>query len=144
MYQLLGLTVALMALYGAGFLTLALELLPTHPLADLLETTPGCKLHTTGLSVYDSRRLVSGGIMMAGAGLSQRSALWLRRIWSVVAIASVLLAPFNFALALDMALALALLYTLAASRRQIEASVFFAFGKWIGADRHRYGRAASA
>ena len=63
--------------------------------------------------------------MMAGAGMSQRGARWLRRIWTALAIVSVILAPFDFDLALDLSLALALLFTLMASRRNVEATVFF-------------------
>lgn len=124
-YQLLDLIVALLLLYGAGFLASASELLPARPLGDLLEPT---RVETFTERVFQLAilsALVSGGIMMAGAGMSQGNTLWLRRIWTALAIVSVFLAPFNFVLALDLALALALLYTLAASRRNERASVVF-------------------
>ncbi|MCY3867370.1 MAG: hypothetical protein OXG68_18190 [Chloroflexi bacterium] len=123
-YQLLSLIVALLILYGIGFLAAVLDLLPAHPLGDLLEPT-GVESFTERLfQLTILCGLVSGGIMMAGAGLSRRNALWLRRIWTALAIASVILAPFDIALPLDLAMALALLFTLAACRRPGETSAF--------------------
>ncbi|MCY3979518.1 MAG: hypothetical protein OXG23_15580 [Chloroflexi bacterium] len=123
-YQLLSLIVALLILYGIGFLAAALDILPVHPLGDLLETTEVESFTERLFQLTILSGLVSGGIMMAGAGLSRRNALWLRRIWTALAIASVILAPFDIALPLDLAMALALLFTLAASRRPGETSAF--------------------
>ena len=124
-YQLLSLVVALLLLYGVGFLAAATDLLPVNPLDDLLDSARVKNVTERLFLLTILSAFVSGGIMMAGAGMSQRSALWLRRIWTALAVVSVLLGPFEFDLALDLTLALALLYTLAASRRNVEASVFF-------------------
>ncbi len=124
-YQLLSLVVALLLLFGVGFLAAATDLLPTRPLDDLLDSARVESFTERVFQLAILSAYVSGGIMMAGAGMSRRSALWLRRIWTALAIVSVILGPFDFDLALDLALALALLYTLAASQRNVEASVFF-------------------
>ncbi len=124
-YQLLSLVVALLLLFGVGFLAAATDLLPTRPLDDLLDSARVESFTERVFQLAILSAYVSGGIMMAGAGMSRRSALWLRRIWTALAIVSVILGPFEFDLALDLTLALALLYTLAASRPNVEASVFF-------------------
>lgn len=123
-YQLLSLVVALLLLYGAGFMASAMDLLPAHPLGDLLDTARVESFTERLLQLTILSGLVSGGIMMAGAGLSGRNTLWLRRLWTALAILSVFLSLFDIALALDLALALAVLITLAASWRSAEASLF--------------------
>ena len=123
-YQLLSFIVTLLLLYGFGFLAAVLGLLPAHPLGKLLEPVRVESFTERLLQFTILSGLVSGGIMMAGAGMSRRNTLWLRRIWTALAIASVMLAPFDYDLAPDLALALALLITLAASRRPGETSAF--------------------
>ena len=124
-YQLLSLVVALLLLYGFGFMAAAMDLLPAHPFGDLLDPARVERFTQRVFQLTILSGLVSGGIMMAGEGLSRPNALWLRRICTALAIVSVVLCPFDFDLALDLAIALALLITLAASRRNVEASVFF-------------------
>lgn len=123
-YQLLSLTVALLPLYGVGFMAAALDLLPAQALGDLLAPASVESFTERLLLLTILSGLVGGGIMMAGAGMSWRNTLWLRRLWTALAIMSVILSPFDFDLALDSALALAVLITLAASWRSAEASIF--------------------
>jgi hypothetical protein len=122
-YQLLGLSVALLLLYGVGFLASAMQLLPARPLGDLLQHSQVERFTERVFQLALLSAIVSGGIMMAGADMRQGNALWLRRIWTALAIVSVFLSPFTSALPLDLALALALLYTLAASRGSARATI---------------------
>ena len=121
-YQLLNLIVALLLLYGAGILASASYQLPSHPLVGLIE--PGLIERVGGgafqLIIFSG--LVCGGIMMAGERLGLGVVLWLRRIWTVLVIASVALSPFELARALDLAAALFLLAIVAASHRSREPS----------------------
>ena len=123
-YQLLSLTVALLLLYGLAFMAAALDLLPDHPLSDMLESASVESFSERLFQLTLLSGLVGGGIMMAGAGISGRNALWLRRLWTALAIVSVFPAAFGLDLAMDLALALAALITLLASRRNAEASVY--------------------
>ncbi len=123
-YQLLSLTVALLLLYGVGFLASAIDLLPDYPLSAMLESASVDSFSERLFQLTILSGLVGGGIMMAGAGMCGRIALRLRRLWTALAIVSVFLAAFDLDLALDLALALAALITLLASRRNADASVY--------------------
>lgn len=123
-YQQLSLIVALLLLYGAGALASALDRLPAHPLVDLLDAAMIERFSQRALQLTILSGLVTAGIVMAGEALSVQSARWLRRLWTTLAIASVLLSPFRLDMALELAGALALLVALAASFRRGEASVY--------------------
>ena len=111
-YQLLSLVVALLLLYGAGFMAAALAQLPSDPLAGRIEPSVIERLSGRVFQLTMLCALAAAGLMMAGDRLSNGAAPRLRRIWTALAGASVALSPFEFGLALDLAAALALLYTL--------------------------------
>ena len=123
-YYLLSLIVALLLLYGAGFIASALHQLPSHPLDGLIEIGDSERFSRRVFQLTILSGFVSAGIMMAGAGISIRTTLWLRRIWTALAISAVVLSPFPLDIELDLATALALLLTLAASSRAGAARAF--------------------
>lgn len=116
-YQLLGLTVALLLLYGAGFCASAFIQLPSQPLTSLISVEIIERFSVRAFQLTILSGLISAGLMMAGDQLRSRYVLSLRRIWTALAIVSVALCPFDFRTALDLAAALALLLTLALSYR---------------------------
>ena len=108
-YQLLTLTVALLLLYGAGFSMGALHQLPSAPFDALIDYEIIERFSERAFQLTILSGLIGAGLMMAGERLSLRSVLWLRRSWTALAIVSVVLSPFDLAIALDLAAALALL-----------------------------------
>ena len=123
-YQLLSLVVALLPLYAAGFFASALHQLPAQPLVDIFEPSVIERVAGRAFQLVVLSGLVSAGIVMAGDGISVRSVIWLRRLWTALAVASVVASPFDFGAALDLAAAIALLLVLAASYRAGGSSVY--------------------
>ncbi|MCY4062081.1 MAG: hypothetical protein OXG53_06920 [Chloroflexi bacterium] len=123
-YQLLSLIVALLPLYAAGFLATALHQLPNQPLVGPFEPSLIERIAGRAFQLLILSGFVSAGIMMAGEGISVRSAIWLRRLWTALVIASVVASPFEYGAALDLAAAIALLSLLAASYRAGGSSVY--------------------
>ena len=123
-YQLLSLIVALLPLYAAGFFASALHQLPAQPLVDIFEPRVIERVAGRAFQLVVLSGLVSAGIVMAGDGISVRSVIWLRRLWTALAVASVVASPFDFGAALDLAAAIALLLFLAASYRAGGSSVY--------------------
>ncbi len=123
-YQLLSLTVALLPLYGAGFFASALYELPSQPLDGFFELGVIERVASRAFQLVILSGIVSAGIMIAGGGISVRSVIWLRRLWTTLVIASVGASPFEFGAALDLAAAIALLLFLAASYREGGSSVY--------------------
>ena len=121
-YGLLSLIVALLPLYGAGFIASALHQLPSQPLGDLIAIADIERFTARVFQLTILSGLVSAGLMMAGERLSVHSIRWLQRIWTGLALASVALSPFDLKTALDLAAALVLLLLLVASFRAAEAS----------------------
>jgi hypothetical protein len=115
LYQLLTLIVLLLVLYALGFCLSALYQLPASPIADGADPATVSQITQRLFKLIILSGFIGAGIMMAGEGLSVQRALWLRRIWTGLAAASVVLSPFDLDGALDMAAALALLVLLAAS-----------------------------
>jgi len=124
LYQLLTLTVLLLVLFGVSFCLSALTQLPEAPLADIAELSTLSLARPRLFELVILGGLVSAGIMLAGAELSVIRALWLRRLWTALVIASVALSPFDFDTALDLATAILVLVSLAASYQSGERSVY--------------------
>ena len=124
LYQLLTLTVLLLVLFGVSFCLSALTQLPEAPLADIAELSTLSLATPRLFELVILGGLVSAGIMLAGAELSVIRALWLRRLWTALVIASVALSPFDFDTALDLATAILVLVSLAASYQSGERSAY--------------------
>ena len=123
-YQLLSLIVALLPFYAAGFVATALHQLPNQPLVGPFEPSLIERIDGRVFQLLILSGLVSAGIKIAGDGISVRSVIWLRRLWTALVIASVVASPFENGAALDLAAAIALLSLLAASYRAGGSSVY--------------------
>ena len=125
-YQLLGLTVALLLLYGLSLSLSALYQLPSQPFEDLIAREGIERLSQRAFQFTVLSGLIGAGLMMAGERLRLRSALSLQRIWTALAVVSIALTPISLDGALDLAVALALLFSLALTARAAEdnASVY--------------------
>jgi len=114
-YGLLSLIVALLLLYGGSLIASALHQLPSHPLDGLIDSRDIKRISERAFQLTILSGFVSAGVMMAGEGPSVRTVLWLRRLWTALAVVSVALSPFDLDAALDLAAALALLLLAAVS-----------------------------
>lgn len=124
-YHLLSLIVALLPLYGAGFIAAALYQLPSQPLDQLIDYETIERLAERAFQLTVLSGLVCAGLMMAGEGLSLRPILALRPAWTALAGLSVGLSPFGFEAALELTAALALLLVLGLSQRAAEPAAGF-------------------
>ena len=121
-YQLLTLIVALLPLYAVGFLASALLQLPSSPLADLVDLADieGVKGLVLELAIMSA--LVCAGLLLAGERLRPRAAWWLPRLWTGLALVSLLLIPVELDWVAELAAALFLLLLALATHGSGESS----------------------
>ena len=122
-YQFLSLTVALLLLYGAGFLLSELGRLPAPPLA-ILPAAAIQAFMTRVFSLFCLTSFIAAGLMLAGEAASARDAGRAFRAWRALVVLAAVFSPFEFGQALDSIMALALMAILLWSARLDAASSF--------------------
>ena len=123
-YQHLSLIVALLALYGIGFMLSALYHLPDPPLAHLVDASVLDATTATAMQLLILSGFLGAGVMMADEDIGARSLIWARRMWAALVFIALLISPLQLGLLIDGAIALALLLWLALGASRGGASEF--------------------
>lgn len=124
-YQFLSLIVALLLLYGAGFLLDALLQLPATPLSRHVDEATVKVVTARCLSLALQTGLLGAGLAMASGALSERTHRVAQRLWIALIMATLMASPFVRINPLDAITALGLLALLALTRTAKDASAFF-------------------